>query len=125
MAEDLPQDVKQFIAQHIESLAQLEVLLYLRENAKRPVHPGEIASRLGFVSEMASAILADLTRQDFAVKADASFRFHPGSEEARGLIETVAEMYRTRRLAVTTEIYSRPLEKVRTLAEAFRLRKEQ
>lgn len=125
MAEDLSQDVTRFIAEHVESLAQLEVLLYLRENAQRPVHPGEIANRLGFVSEMASAILADLTRHRLVATADARFRYEPASEEIGQLIDRLAEAYRDRRLAITNEIYSRPLEKVKTFADAFRLRKEE
>ena len=41
------------------------------------------------------------------------------------VIEMLAETYRDRRLAVTNEIYSKPLDKVKTFAEAFRLRKEE
>jgi hypothetical protein len=125
MADEFPADLKQFIAQHVESLAQLEVLLYLREYVARELHPGEIINRLAITSEMAAAILADLVRRGFAVKLGAKFRYQPASEEIGRMIDLLAETYRDRRLAVTTEIYSRPLDKVKTFADAFRIRKEE
>ncbi len=125
MAEDFPAPLRQFIGQNLESLAQLEVLLHLREHPDRQIHPGEIASRLALTSEMAHTILADLVRRSFLAKTNNCFRYQPASEESRQLIDSLAEAYRDRRLAVTTEIYSKPLEKVKTFAEAFRFRKEE
>lgn len=125
MADEFPAEVKQFIAQNIESLAQLEVLLYLRQHKDRQIHPGEIASRLALTSEMGNVILADLVRRGCAVRVEACFRFQPTSDDLGRLIDLLADAYRERRLAVTNEIYSRPIEKVKTFAEAFRFRKEE
>lgn len=121
---ELPGELKQFIAQHIESLAQLEILLYLREHRNREVHPGEIANRLALTSEMTPVILADLARRGFAIKGEAGFRFEPASAEASQLIDVLAHAYRDRRVTVTTEIYSKSLDTMKTFAEAFRIRKE-
>ncbi len=122
---ELPTTVKQFIVQHIESLAQLEVLLYARQNASHAVHPQELANTLALTLEMSSAILADLARRGFAVKEDTGFRYQVASEEVDKAIESLANTYRSHRIAITNEIYSKPSEKVKTFAEAFRLRPDE
>jgi DNA-binding MarR family transcriptional regulator len=121
---DLPPAVKQFIVQHVESLAQLEVLLYVRQNARHAVHPHELANTLALTPEMSSGILADLVRRGFAVREDGCFRYQVTSEVDH-LIEELANAYRSLRIAVTNEIYSKPSEKVKTFAEAFRLRPDE
>jgi hypothetical protein len=125
MAEDFPADVRQFIARHIESLAQLEVLLYLRQNTQRSVHPGEISNRLALNMEMSSAICADLVRRGLAIKTEASFRYQTADSELDRVAGALAITYRDRRLTVTNEIYSKPRDNVKAFAEAFRLRKEE
>jgi hypothetical protein len=40
------------------------------------------------------------------------------------LIDQLADLYQQRRVAVITQIYSRPVKNVQTFADAFRLRKE-
>jgi hypothetical protein len=125
MAEELAAELKQFMVQHIESLAQLEVLLYLRDNKDRTIHPREVGGRLALTSDMAPVILADLARRGFIVQNQGTFQYQPAIPETARLIDLLADAYRTRRVTVTTQIYSRPLERVKSFANAFRFRKEQ
>lgn len=125
MPDYLSAELKQFINQHIESLAQLEVLLYLRQHGDRPLHSNEIANRLAITLEMSRVILADLARQGFAVQVENRYRYQPASEDLGRLVELLENTYRERRVTVTTHIYSKPLEKMKTFADAFRFRKEQ
>ena len=125
MAEEFSAELKQFIGQHIESLGQLEVLLYLREHSDRSLDAREVSNKLGLVSEMSAAILADFVRRGLAASVEGRFQYCVSSPEIDRVIGLLVEMYRDRRLAVTNEIYSKPLEKVKSFAEAFRLRKEQ
>jgi hypothetical protein len=115
----------QFILQHIESVAQLEVLIYVRDHADHAVTPVELANTLALTTEMSSAILADLARRGLAVKVDAAFRYEVTTSEIDDVIESLVEYYRTHRIAITTAIYSKPLHKVKTFADAFRLRPEE
>jgi hypothetical protein len=115
----------QFIHQHIESVAQLEVLIYVREHADHAVTPLELANTLALTAEMSSAILADLARRNLAVKQDPGFRYQVATSENDDVIESLVEYYRTHRIAVTSAIYSKPLHKVKTFADAFRLRPEE
>ena len=125
MADDFPAEVKQFIGQHIESLAQLEVLLFARQNAHRAVHPNEVANRLALNAETSTSLLADLVRRGLAIRADPCYRYQARNEEMDRAVGLLAELYHARRLAVTNEIYSKPLDKVKSFAEAFKFRKEE
>jgi hypothetical protein len=100
MANDFPAEIEQFIGQHIESLAQLEMLLLLRKESDR------------------SWSCFDLARQLY-IGPDS------GGAAVDQLIDQLSALYQQRRVAVITLIYSKPVKKVQTFADAFRLRREQ
>ena len=125
MPDDLPPALKQFVEQHIESVPQLEALLLLRRDPQRGWTAAEIAKEL-YVPENASAtLLVDLARRGFVAAApDGRSVYRSRSEEENKLIDELAEVYRQRRVAVISLIYSKPLNKVQTFADAFRFSKE-
>lgn len=125
MSGDFPAELREFIAQHVESLAQLEALLLLKEDPGRAWGSAEIAQRLYITSDMCEGILSGLARQGFIERtADgASYHYHAPTGVAR-LVDQLAVVYQQRRVAVITEIYSKPVNKVQTFADAFRLRRE-
>jgi hypothetical protein len=126
MSEEFPAEVKQFIAQHVESLAQLEALLILRQNSEQHWRSPELAQRLYITPDMCEAILADLERRGFAARSpDGAYFYQPRDRGADQLIGDLATIYQQRRVAVITEIYSKPVTKVQTFADAFRLRREE
>jgi hypothetical protein len=125
MGDDFPPDVKEFIRQNIHSLAQLEVLLALREEPSRCWTTDEITSRLYLQPQMVSGLLSDLVRRGFAVREDTGVRYQPANQVAAGLIERLAQLYHDRRVAVTTEIFSKPIDSLRAFADAFRLREKE
>jgi hypothetical protein len=126
MSDEFPVELRQFIAQNIESLAQLEALLMLRSESQRTWGPAELAQRLYITPEMCQALLVDLHRRGF-IEAGADgecCRYHARDAGADRLLGDLAALYQQRRVAVITEIYSKPVTKVQTFADAFRLRKE-
>jgi integrase len=126
MADDFSADVRQYIDQHIESLAQLEALLLLRREPERTWEAAEAAKSLYIPPEQAGTLLADLSRRGFAAAIDANatkYRYQAAADVDR-VIGELAQAYQDRRVAVISQIYSKPLNKVQTFAEAFRLRKE-
>ena len=126
MSEAFPAELKQFIAQHVESLAQLEALLLLRQNSEQRWRSPELAARLYITPDMCEAILADLERRGFAARTDdGAYFYQPRDAAADRLIGDLATIYQQRRVAVITEIYSKPVTKVQTFADAFRLRREE
>jgi hypothetical protein len=125
--DDFPVDVRQFIDQNIESLAQLEALLLLRKDPQRSWDVAAMAQALYVPVEMAQALLAEFARRHL-VKAmppnDAHYTYNIVDAKLDDLIGRVAAEYQERRVGVISLIYSKPLNKVQTFADAFRLRKE-
>jgi len=122
MVDGLPNDVKDFINQHIHSLAQLEVLLTLRLEPERLWTIDEITSALYLQRQMVHDLLLDVVRRGLAEQESGNFRYRPANDTLGGLIDRLAQLYHERRVAVTTEIFAKPVDSVRAFAEAFRLR---
>lgn len=125
MTDDFPSELKQFIAQHVESLAQLETLLLLYGEPRQTWNAKELARELYLPVDMCQGIVADLERRRLAVRTPADEGISPsGDADVTRLVSQLDHYYRERRVAVITEIYSNPLKKVQTFADAFRLRRE-
>jgi DNA-binding HxlR family transcriptional regulator len=127
MATDFPAAVEQFIAQHIESLAQLETLLLLRRLADRGWSSSELSRQLYIAPDVCAQIVADLERRGFIERDPANselLRYRAGTAANDRVIDELAALYQERRVAVITHIYSKPVKQVQTFADAFRLRKE-
>lgn len=123
---ELTDPVRRFIADNINSVAQLEVLLLLRQDPQRAWNAEDVARSLYSGQTLIAAHLADWeSRGFFAAAPDqpGCFRYAPASPELDALADGLAEAYKVRRVSVITAIYSRPVDKVRTFADAFRLRK--
>ena len=127
MANEFPHDVQRFLSEHISSVAQLEVLLLLRGQREREWTPSEVAKELYTTSEIVADQLGDLQRRGLLAVGDGPdprYRFWPATPELDEQITRLDAVYHERRVAVITHIYSQPLDKVRTFADAFRLRKD-
>lgn len=126
MNERLPPEIRQFIAQQIDSLAQLEALLLLRREAERFWSASELARTLYLSDEMCRGMFEELERRKFVYRdaESGTFRYDCKDLQTDALLGTLAKLYQERRVAVISEIYSNPVAKVQTFADAFRLRKE-
>jgi hypothetical protein len=122
MVDGLPSDVKEFIRQHIHSLAQLEVLLTLRREPERLWTIDEVTTALYLQGQMVNDLLLDVVRRGLAEQEGGNFRYRPANDTLAGLIDRLAQLYQERRVAVTTEIFAKPVDSFRAFAEAFRLR---
>ena len=125
---DLPDEVRRFIAGSISSVAQLEVLLLLRENRQRELTAGEISRALYAAESGMAEQLNDLVSKGLAYVTQAPesrFRYRPAEEdELDKAVDSLARLYKERRVAVISLIYSEPIDKARSFADAFRIRKD-
>jgi DNA-binding IclR family transcriptional regulator len=120
----LPQDVHQFLYQHVESVEQLEVLILLLEHPERGWSPDEVARQLYSHPASIARRLAMLLGQGLLREIEPGcYQYAPRTDELHGTTLRVAAMYRERRVAVVTLIASKPIENVRAFSEAFRLRR--
>jgi hypothetical protein len=124
MSNEFPANLRQFISQNIESLAQLEVVLLLYREVERAWTTEDIAKELYIAPEMAEVILNDLSRRGMVANDGKAFRYNSDGASNDEMLALLTEAYRERRVAVITEIYSRPQKKVQTFADSFRFRKE-
>ena len=127
MASEFPAQIEQFIGQHVESLAQLETLLALRREPGRSWSCAELARQLYVTTDVCAGIVGDLERRGFALRDAADvdlIRYRSAGAETDQLIDQLAGLYQERRVAVITQIYSKPVKKVQTFADAFRFRRE-
>jgi hypothetical protein len=118
----IPDDVRRFLVDFVDSAEQLEVLLLLHRSRERGWAATEVASELRTASESVVRRLDSLVSGGLVEGPDATDRY----QFARGhrdeaLVGRLAEEYKLKRVAVLELIFSRPGPGVRDFAEAFRL----
>jgi hypothetical protein len=127
MADDLiPDDVKEFILEHIASVAHLEGLLLLRGNLDQGWSVEEVAKRLYIDQEQTAEILKHLCSLDLLIVKKAgspTYHFQPGSPELRQLVDRLAETYAKYLVPVTNLIHSKAQTRVQQFADAFKIKR--
>ena len=128
MADDLiPKDVRQFIVDKIDSIAELEGLLLLRRNPETEWNIEALAQRLYTSHEQTEDVLTHLYLMGvLAIKESETitYGYQPSSPELAEMIDRVAEIYSKYLVPVTNLIHSKPETMVQKFADAFKLRKE-
>ena len=124
MNDKLPDEIRDFLAQHIPSVAQLELLLLLRQEPGKRWSVPETAQACYITEAMTASILADLRRQGLIDQiGEGEYHYAPSSGELSRLVDEVSLIYQQRRVTVIGLIHSAPLDTLRSFADAFRLRK--
>jgi hypothetical protein len=127
MPDDISSELKQFVEQYIESVPQLEALLLLRNEPQRKWTAAEIAKALYLPEDVAGSLLVDFTRGGFATMVPPAkdvYSYRVRDEAIDRLVGQLQAAYHDRRVAIISLIYSKPLHKVQTFADAFRFGKE-
>jgi hypothetical protein len=127
MHGEFPAELQQFIEFYIESVPQLEALLLLRSDPLRRWQAADVAKSLYVPESAAASLLAEFVRRGFAMlqpPPDPGYVYHSRDAEIDRLIDQLASAYHERRVAIVSLIYSKPLHRVQTFADAFRFGKE-
>lgn len=125
--EEISQEVRAFIAEHIESVVQLEVLLLLYKNPQQDWTADDIGRELRIDPAWASEQLANLCARGLLICPAAPqpiYRYGPRTPELDRAITDLDKAYTEMRVTVVSLIFSKPVEKIRIFADAFRLRKD-
>lgn len=124
MTDDFPEDVRRFIGDSIDSVQQLEILLFLRNDPNRSWSADEVGQSLYISPQPAELRLLGLKARNLlaASGTPSVYRYAPQTAELDAVVARLADLYRERRVTVITLIYSRPLP-AQAFADAFRLRK--
>lgn len=125
--EAIQQEIRSFIADYIDSVVQLEVLLLLHTSPDVTWTAHDIARELRIDPAWADAQLADLCTRQLLVCSDDTphlYRYGPSTPQLDETVKGLAKVYEQRRVSVINFIYSKPIDNLKNFADAFRLRKD-
>jgi hypothetical protein len=122
-ADNVDADLKAFIADNIHSVAQLELLLLLVDDAPSCWNAASVSRALYISTEMAAGLLGELHARGLLARGDAedAFRYSAKSENMDQMVRRLADLYKSRRVSTISLIHSTPVEKLQRFADAFRL----
>jgi len=121
-AAGLPDDTRQFLREHVNSIEQLEILLRLYEIAPRSETSAELASALYLSPESIERRLNAYAEKGILVHSGPEPWHYSLASKESGYgqrIGKLAWLYRERRVSVINEIFSNPIAAVQTFADAF------
>ncbi|MDI1449526.1 winged helix-turn-helix domain-containing protein [Polyangium sp. 6x1] len=130
MAEErrLPDEVARFIADHITSVEQLEILLLLRGAPDDEWTARAICEALRTSEQSVIRRLADLEAGGLVASRKASehvvHRYAPASPSLDEDVARLSSAYTELRYKVLESIFSNPISNLHVYAEGFRFRKE-
>lgn len=123
MSEPLPAELREFLENHIDSIAQLEALLLLRDAPGLVWDARATAMRLYVGEQEAFSALAHLATRGLITRSESRYTFDPQSEElSRGCV-LLAEYYRAYLIPITNLIHAKP-RRIQQFADAFKLKKD-
>lgn len=124
MSDEFPADLRQFIIDYFDSVAELEVLLLLRNSPDKLWAAADVSKALRAATDVSGEQLALLRNRRFLRQDEGGFGYSPATPELQHLVDRLADIYKARHVSVITLIYSKPVDKVQTFADAFKLRKD-
>lgn len=124
MADNLiPDDLRDFILKHFDSIAQLEAVLLLRQNPLETWTSERIARRLYINVSQAATILSRLCEDGLLQCKTDLYYFECSDDFKKVKIDILARIYARHIVPVTNIIHSNPL-RIQKFADAFRIKKD-
>jgi hypothetical protein len=124
---EIPDEVRRFIAERIDSAELLEALLLIHSDQQREWSPEDVAGSIYTVPASATRRLEQLVEQGLAASngtGNPRYRWSPADAALARQVDALAAAYRSDRVAVINLIYARPADPLRSFADAFRLRRD-
>ena len=123
--EEIAPQLREFIAAHIASVAQLESLLLLKTNPTQSWTPDMMARELRIDPKAAADQLAGLEKDGFLQGGPAAgYRYVPRTPALDDAVIALAQAYLVRRVTITGLIFSQSNRVIRAFSDAFRLRRD-
>jgi hypothetical protein len=127
MNSAIPEHIALFIAERIDSVAELEALLILRQDPQKKWHAQALATRL-YINEVdTEELLRLLCDAGLAVIEEGDpprYSYAPMSAELSAIVDSLANIYSKHVVPVANLIHSKPRHRVQGFADAFKLRKD-
>ena len=126
-APEVPAVVRAFVATHLRSLEELQMLVLLIQSDDRWWDADTASRELLVPLRTARNVLDRLASQnllDIRITGDVRYQFRPGTEDLRAAAIACSEAYRANPLAVTTIASGAARRGLQDFADAFRIRKD-
>jgi predicted transcriptional regulator len=114
-------DLQKFVAQHVHSVEQMEILCVLCDDAQKCWSVAEIFRQVQSSEKSISDCLKKLTANGIVTQTTDGYRL---AADKIPLVSELAEAYRKRRVMIIELIY-KPTAPIEDFAEAFRLKKKE
>ena len=118
--EGIPDDVRELIARHIDSVGKLELILLL--GARSPLSAETAAGELLMAAEPVRERLDELVKARLATRRGEEYSLR--SADLLPLVERLADAYNKRRVTVVELVFNRPNESLSAFADAFKFRRK-
>lgn len=121
--EPVPEEVRRFLIQHVQTIAELEILLLVSASPERAWTVKEVYKALLNNEALVEKALASFTQRRLVQKTEAGAYQFSSVAEIKGLMQQVAEIYRNRPARIVQLIYETPASEIEEFARAFKIRK--
>ncbi len=124
--EGITPEIERFIWSHIPSVAELEILLLLREKAPREFDAATVAAELRIAPAGAEAGLADLAGKRLLEanrQVKGQYRYQPVNPGLNDMVTQLAALYVSWRVSIIELIFAKPPDQIRAFADAFRIKR--
>ncbi len=121
----LPEGVRRFVAEQVDSAEFLEILLHLHRNPEQRFTAEELGPAVYTVPAAALLRLEELVARGFAQSdggQNPSYRYAPSSPPLARQVDELAAAYAANRVAVIQQIFQKPKSAAQAMADAFRIR---
>jgi hypothetical protein len=120
-----PNEIVEFISEHITSMEQLEVLLLLSSHPERDWTGEAVFSQIQSSPASVTQRLQEFRDKGFFIQpSDHVFRYSPKTQSLANTVRALASAYKEKRVKVIELIYRKPVDAVQSFADAFKLRKD-
>jgi hypothetical protein len=106
--ETLPDPVRLFVIDCLDSVAELEGLLLVRASRAQRWSATTLADRLYITDDQARRVLEALHRRAFMSRTGEAFEYAPASETLRRDVDALAAAYPRFLIAITDVIHAKP-----------------
>jgi DNA-binding Lrp family transcriptional regulator len=113
--------VRSLVGEHIVSVEQLEVLLLLHQHRDREWSAAQVNDEIKSSVNSVRERLANLESRGFLRRQGDRYRYDAANVNDAAVAE-LAIAYLQRRFTIIEMIFSKPLEKLRGFARAFKIR---
>jgi DNA-binding IscR family transcriptional regulator len=118
--DEIPEDVRSFLLEHIESYAQLEVLALLRKQPARGFSSEAAAAEANLPESAAEAALDELRRSGVleltVLNGRQGFRYRPRKPETDRTVARLLQAFEENPIAIVKLMNATAMERVRTSA---------